>query len=448
MLVEFSLGNFRSIKEIQTLSFVATAINEHQNHCFEAGNKLKLLKTAGIYGANGSGKSNLVKGLWLMQHFMLASFGDKKKIAAQIEPFLFNTETRNAPTFFQIIFIIDHKKYRYGFEIQKGVIQSEWLFGTAEKNEAVYFTRENQEFSINKNRFKEGSGLEIKTSERNLFLNVAEEFNGDIAKVILEFLGNKISVLRNNNSMAESIDLQNISLSFLEDETKKQTLMQLFNWADEGTLDLIPVNSEDYLQEKMGFKGSSEAMLNNSINDLIQNPDSNFFESIIMNGGLESMGFAGLQSVKKVLNKEGGLEKTISIDFENEASEGTKSILKYAGLILMSLERGNCLVFDEFDAKLHPILTKKIIELFNSHQNKNAQLFFVTHDTNLLNNALLRRDQIYFAEKNKQDATEIYALSDIKGTRNDATFEKDYIKGKYGAIPYIGDISKLFSRQN
>ena len=111
--------------------------------------------------------------------------------------------------------------------------------------------------------------------------------------------------------------------------------------------------------------------------------------------------------------------------------------------IYSAIKNNEVLVIDEFDAKFHPLITQKIIELFNSKENKGAQLIFVTHDTNLLSSSLLRRDQIDFVEKDKYGASHLYSLAEIKGVRKDASFEKDYIHGKYGAIPFLGNFSKL-----
>ena len=131
---------------------------------------------------------------------------------------------------------------------------------------------------------------------------------------------------------------------------------------------------------------------------------------------------------------------------DSQESDGTLKFFNYSGAILDALEEGGTLIIDEFDARLHPLLTQKLVKMFNSpvSNKKNAQLIFVTHDTNLLDNSLLRRDQIYFTEKNKRSETVLYSLADFKGIRNDASYEKDYIKGKYGAIPFLGNFEKLF----
>ena len=136
-------------------------------------------------------------------------------------------------------------------------------------------------------------------------------------------------------------------------------------------------------------------------------------------------------------------------NLDRHESEGTKKLFYLAGPLLDTLSKGRTLVIDELDARLHPLITCVIIHLFNSNETnrQNAQLIFTTHDTNLLSNEIFRRDQLWFAEKNRQGATDLYSLVEFK-IRNDASFEKDYIKGKYGAIPFLGDISQLLGDNN
>jgi hypothetical protein len=127
-------------------------------------------------------------------------------------------------------------------------------------------------------------------------------------------------------------------------------------------------------------------------------------------------------------------------------SEGTKKMFEISPAIFQSLEQGSVLIIDEFDARFHPLLSRKIVELFNSPSNLAAQFIFATHDTNLLSPQLLRRDQICFVEKDKQGASHFYSLADFKGVRNDASYEKDYIAGRYGAIPFLGDFQTLLEK--
>ena len=217
MLIEFSVNNFRSIKDMQTLSFLATAINAHEKtNVFAVTENTRLLKSTCVYGANGSGKSNLIKAMWAMLGFVKAPFEDRKKFNEHIQPFKLSTATRNEGSFFQIVFIVEAKTYRYGFVYLNGEIVSEWLFGTANKNEVAYFTREGNNIFTNRERFKEGIGLESKTREDTLFLNAVYAFNGRITALIRTFL-DQILVIRGFESSFEKT-LKDFSRTVLKEK--------------------------------------------------------------------------------------------------------------------------------------------------------------------------------------------------------------------------------------
>lgn len=402
MIVEFSVKNYKSIKDLQTVSFVAAPIvskykNVDTDNIFQATEKDILLKTVGLYGANGSGKSNLVNALQAMTLFVKQSFNNDKLGSEIVIPFSYDSQTLHSPTFFQIVFFLSGKKYRYGFEVLGNTVVTEWLFGTAQKNEVVYFTRENNKIDINKTQFSEGIGAEKKTRPTSLFLNVADALNGQIAESVKTYLTDYIIVSSND------LSFRDLSMRYLENQADKQALLQLLNYADLGIRDVAKVDIPDSLPE------SVKKSLGN-----------------------------GLVSIRQ---GENGL---INAPFDLTESEGTKKFFNYSSLLLMALKTGKAVILDEFDAQFHPLLSKKIIELFHAPTNlKSAQLLFVTHDTHLLDARLMRRDQIYFVEKNQKGESSFYSLADFKGIRNDASFEKDYIKGKYGAIPFLGNFEQL-----
>ncbi len=437
MLIEFSVSNFRSIKDMQTLSFLATAMNEHEKtNVFQATDKVRLLKSTCIYGANGSGKSNLVKALWAMISFIKAPFEDRRKFDEHIQPFKLNTFTLNEGSFFQIVFIIDGKTYRYGFVYLKGKIMSEWLFGTANKNEVEYFTRDGKEFNINKERFKEGIGLESKTREDNLFLNVVFEFNGKIAGVVRNYL-NIFFVIRGSDRVIEN-ELREYSHQALEDENTKKELFPFLQTAD---ADIFNLKLNDEFDLRRAIEAKFGVTINNNEN-ITDKLDIIIDKSSLNGGGIGSLN--QVISQRKIFDENGQEVGLVNFDFEEEASEGTKKIFNFTGVFVKLIKSGGTIIIDEFDARFHTSLTKAIVKLFNSEKNKAAQLCFVTHDTNLLDNDLLRRDQIYFAEKNQRGETSVYSLNEIKGVRNDSSLEKDYIKGKYGAIPFIKNLNSIF----
>ncbi len=400
MIIEFSVANFRSIKEMQTISFVAASIVSQnkeidKNNLVEIDKNLSLLKTIAIYGANASGKSNVIKAMAVFFKFLRKTI-DNEEIGQEIEPFILNIIPplhKPAPIYFQIIFLVDNIKFRYGFEYLRGdedfegEVISEWLFGTPQKNEVYYFKRENNKIEINKKQFPEGIGLENKTKKTHLFVNICSEFNGDIANYLRNNLMNYVCVIK----PVEFQQIENNNIAKVAMPKYKQFVLALLKYAD------------------------------------IDISDFSLFKNKIY--------------TKKNILKENS--KTYLYDFEEMESTGTQKIFHYAFTLYDILENNALMIIDELDAQLHPLLTRKIVQLFNSKANTGAQLVFVTHDTHLLDKDLLRRDQIYFTEKNKQGETQCYSLADFNNIRNDASYEKDYIKGKYGAIPFLGDFEAL-----
>ena len=414
MLVEFSVANFRSIKDKQTLSLMAGPIvskeeKVDENNVMETPAGIRLLKSIAIYGANASGKSNLVKAMLRMLNFVDKSFQDEDNIHG-FEAFALDEEYEREPLFFELVFLVKGMMYRYGFEITGHKVTAEWLFGPAKKNEVAYFTRTGNTIDVNKTSFREGADLtENKTRDTTLFLNVVHAFNGPIAKEIKDFLRFSIVITTGLNDAV----IRNHTLQLLQEEQMKRQILKLMKSADFGLEEInhVDVNEVKFPDNPPPVSGDRK--------------DSEKQDFVLL-------------SLRKIKNAdEGGLP--LAFMFDQFESEGTKRFLTYAGPIIERLQSGGVLVIDEFDARLHPTLTRRIVELFNSkeHNPKNAQLIFVTHDINLLDSSLLRRDQIYFAEKNSAGETSLYSLINVGGVRNDASYEKDYMKGKYGALPYL-----------
>ena len=199
------------------------------------------------------------------------------------------------------------------------------------------------------------------------------------------------------------------------------------------------------LNDEFDLRRAIEAKFGITINNNENITDK--LDIIIDKSSLNGGGIGSLNQVisqRKIFDENGQEVGLVNFDFEEEASEGTKKMFNFTGVFVKLIKSGGTIIIDEFDARFHTSLTKAIIKLFNSEKNKAAQLCFVTHDTNLLDNDLLRRDQIYFAEKNQRGETSVYSLNEIKGVRNDSSLEKDYIKGKYGAIPFIKNLNSIF----
>ncbi|MEH1801436.1 MAG: ATP-binding protein [Nostoc sp.] len=423
MLIEFSIGNYRSFKEQVTFSMVAANLvakdkKLDENNVFEIENDLKLLKSAAIYGANASGKSNLATGLNFMRWFMINSSKETQSTERiGVEQFKLSTETEDKPSFFEIVFLINGKRYRYGFEVTIENVVSEWLFYVPKIKETRLFERKLNKITVSK-RFK-ADGIQQKTRHNALFLSVSAQFNVEIAEIILDWLTNRVKIA----SGLDDSGYQRYTVSCLTNNKNKDEIFQLLKKLDLGFSDVKVKESEitaDFLPKEL--------------------PDE--IKNYIIKNGMAKV--TSVQTTHQKFNGEGNPVSTEIFDLDNQESEGTQKVFALAGPLVDTLKNGKILIIDEFDARIHALISRAIVELFNSNETNpnNAQLIFMTHDTNLLNNKLFRRDQIWFTEKNRYGATDLYSLAEYK-IPDDAPFESDYIQGRYGAIPYIGNLNHL-----
>jgi uncharacterized protein len=426
MLIEFEVGNFLSFNKPVRLSMVAaTPVKEFlTENTFEA-LKFRLLKSCAIYGANASGKSNLLEAMSFMRDFILGSAKETQSIEPiYISPFKFDTIAENGPSRFQMIFILGNQQHRYGFEVDRKMVRSEWLFQNDGKKEKPLFLRQKDNIEVMRN-FEEGKGLEQRTRDNALFLSIVDQMNGPTAKNILQWFS-RFRVIEG----LKDERYEKFTIKMLQDQNTRPLILDLIRSADLGIED-FKVDEEDLNVD--AFKVLNEEFRKKIIDEIGSNKHfrlSTFHPKFTEN----------VRSGSAIL------------DFKSEESEGTKKFFRLAGPILNCLRKGRIVVIDELDAKLHPLLTRAIISLFHNPKvnTRNAQLVFGTHDTNLLCYGNFRRDQVWFTEKNHQAATDLYSLVEIKlpkGTkvRNDASFEKDYIHGRYGAIPFIGNFGKLLN---
>jgi len=422
MIIEFTVGNFLSFKEKKTLSLKATSITEYKDSTFTFG-KNKLLKSVVLYGANSSGKSNLIKAMSIMKLIVMTSVEKSSISKNKVIPFLLNTKTENLPSFFEVVFLIGKTRYRYGFELDSAVVYGEWLFELKGKKEIPLFIREKDGIGITED-FEEGDGLESKTRDNALFLSVTDQFNGIVSGKIIKWFNNwaTISGLRHEN-------YRGVTFSLLEKKKSKAKLLEFFKDLDLG-FNEIKLRKEKFKKHLLP-------------NDL----PSEILEDIVSD--LQGKTIARIETIHKKFDEDGECIGEVSFDLRERESSGTNKVIDISGPIFDTLIDGGILVIDELDAKLHPLMTAAITNLFNSpeYNLKNAQLIFATHDTNLLSYGHFRRDQIYFLEKDKYEATDLYSLIEYKEDdakiRKDRSFEKDYITGRYGAIPFIGNFDKL-----
>jgi uncharacterized protein len=440
MLIEFSVNNYLSIKDPITFSMVAsTAVKELEdpkeglnNIFWDRSDKNKYLKSAVIYGANGSGKSNLLSAINFYRRFILSSSNDRQA-DDKIEtiPFLLSSETENSPSSFEMVFILDSIRFRYGFEVTTNTENS--------NKESSYFTRENQEIKVFNKSFKEGKGLENKTRPNALFLSTVAQLNGEVSNKIQNWLKTNINVISGLEDATTGYTIGR----FQEQKEFREKIINFFKLINLGIEDIkIEETALDNLSKISPKKREDE-----KITALIQELQKELKERMKKAGDAKEI---IINAFHKKFDEANKLIDTIALDFELE-SKGTQKLFGLLGPWFDSLEKGKILIVDELDSRLHTKLTTELLKIFHSNINtKNSQLIFASHDTNLLRNDLFRRDQIWFTEKDDSGATDLYSLVEYKinqatSVRNDASFEKDYLIGKYGAIPYFGNIQKFLN---
>jgi AAA15 family ATPase/GTPase len=429
MLIEFSVKNYRSFKEKQTFSMKAspydkdTTADEENARRRQIG-KLYLLPAAAIYGANSSGKSNLLSAMRIMRKIILTSVKMNSADRLPVDQFALDENSLEAPTEFEVLFYMEEKIYRYGFAYTRDEIRKEWLYEKLKVREQSLFIREGSTLTISKN-FKEGEGKADMVSSNRLFLSLIDLLNGEISKKIINWFKhfNVISGSFNKNFRDYSIEL------LLKNDGKPRASKLFLKQMDLGFSELNP-----------GEQDIDESIFPPNVPQKVK-------ENFLKEHANEKMHF--LESAHTFRRKDGTTSQKL-FDTEEMESEGTLKILDLSGPIIDTLANGYTLVIDELDAQLHPLLTQRIIQIFNSQKGNphNAQLIFATHDTNLLRNKILRRDQIWFVEKDKTDEfsrlkslsdIEIYDKNDYRKVRRDRIFEKDYFDNLYGALPDVGE---------
>lgn len=432
MLLEYNFQNFKSFKDLNSLSMIGVrSFKEHEPDNIIRFNKEKILKTAAVFGNNASGKSNLVKGLQTMKQLVKSSFRDAliDNSNLNIEKFLLNSESEKLNTLFEVVFIHDNIKYRYGFEIGINSIKKEWLYHTTTK-EIRLFKRENNEFTINKTSFKEGLNLETKTRSNVLFLSLVAQFNGEISNKVIDWF--------NDINFISGIDDKRYAFYTIHrlknDNNFNKWLALIIR-----TLEISNITIEE--------TDFSEA----DLKEILKKSNDKKFKKV-----LEALTNLRDENTKKIqistwhkkYDKNNLLIDSIPFDFETQESEGTKKFIHLLGPWYDTLKNGKILIVDEIDSRLHTKLTQRLIELFHKYNEKSAQLIFTSHDTALLDKELFRRDQIWFSEKDQFGTSNLYSLADFKAesVRKTSSYYKNYLNGKYGATSFFeinDEITKL-----
>ena len=421
-LLRFTVENYRSIADRKTMVFTPTAIKDTPLSNIAMNGNIPFLRTTAIYGANSSGKSNFIHGISEMIKIILSSVKMNDKEELPNDPFVLNKTNVDKPTLYEAVFITNGVRYRYGFSNTEKQICDEWLIRIEPSgSESKLFVRTLDGIGVNENLFPEGKDLEERTNDNRLFLSLVGQLGGKVSNTIIGFFKGGINVLSGLNTASYN----SFTKYFLNKQLPGCDDMKKF-----------------FGRVQLGFKDVVSMVREFDINDLPDDLPEEMKKNIIkeLSGNKEIKIF----SSHGIYDNNGNLIDTKKFDFDEMESAGTKKLFDIAGPIFNTLNDGKVLVIDELDAKMHPLISQELVSLFNDPTRNihGAQLIFTTHDTNLLSSHLLRRDQIWFTEKDSKECTDIYNMMQIvlpDGTkpRGDGNLERNYIRGRYGAIPYI-----------
>lgn len=430
MLAQFTVENFLSFKDETVFSMLAADEEPHRNHIIKngRGKKISLLRAAALYGANASGKSNLIKAITFARNLIVN--GTQSGQMLNVIPFKLSRETLERPSRFEFIFKQAGIVYSYGFKLNSNRILEEWLFATQQNKEELCFKRKTsarEKVSVQFGDFlteKNTNGKEflefiaLGTRPNQLFLTEGADKNVGTIKPVFDWFQTMLVILyadSANNTLALDIANNKQLISFIT---------SFLQSVDTG-IDKVKVEATLLDHNKMY-------------------PVDEFFRDFATYGFTENLNIIrrGDQRVRIELKTEHRSENEISIEFYlEEESEGTQRLMHLLPTLFEVQNTEKVIFIDELDRRLHPLLSRTFVEAALAGKKK-SQMIFTTHDTNLLDLDLLRRDEIWFVEKDKSGASHLYSLAEFK-LRPDLPIQKGYLQGRFGAIPFIGDLSRL-----
>lgn len=400
-LIEFSVENFKIFKKKVVFSMFA----RKSEHTFDS-NGENLLKTSLIYGPNASGKSTLFQAFALLRNGIISSANNPEGSILPYQPFTLSS-AEDKPIFCEVVFSVGKKIFKYNFSILKNEIHTENLFEIlSAKKEKEYLIRKKQNIKVFSDFRSSQDVAEVKTRKEVLFLSAASQWNNELAMQIVEGFKNinVISVSDGENYREYTINL------FKTDGGKKDKILDFLKKADfcieSGSVEKMKL--PEFARKQMSVVGT---------NDIPNEVDIIFFEH-------------------NKFDTKGTKVGTAKFNIRDE-SAGTQKFFDVLGPIVDTLENGKVLLVDEFDNSLHPYLTKFILDLFEINNPNNAQLIVTTHDTSLLSRKEFNKEQVWFTEKDKFGAGNLFSLAEFKTQRNDTEFSQKYLEGRFGALPFI-----------
>ena len=429
MLIEFKVTNFRSIHTTQTLSMVGKTSTElKEQNTFGSGlpSLPNLLRSIVIYGPNAAGKSNMIRAMRFMHKFVLSSQTLQEGQNIDVVPFLLNSKSSTEPSKFEVTFIHDKVRYQYGFAVNSARVLNEWFLAYPEGRPQQWFERkydsvkDSEDWSFGSKFSGPHQQRDIwkaSTRKNALFLSTAIQLNNEQLKPAFNWFLQKLAVI-----LPSGVTNLRFSVEQCASEDGKNKIMEFMNSADITILG-IELKKISFPPDELQF-GSLNIPQMGLLNmpQVIRNRQGREFTDV------------------KFLHKAIDTGEVVSFDFSDE-SDGTKKLFAFAGPLLDVLAKGRILFVDELDTSLHPLMVRFLISLIHNPEiNKNnAQLVFTTHDTSILDTDIFRRDQVWFVEKDTESASShLYPLSDFSPRKGEA-LERGYLKGRYGALPFIGE---------
>lgn len=414
MLIEFRIKNFRSLRDEQVLSLVASTDKTLlDTHALDSGLKAAphLLKSAVVYGANASGKSNLIKALQYMRGVVLESAAlQPGQTFDRLHPFTLDAASGALPTEFEVTFVREGVRYQYGFAMTSQRIVREHLLVYKAFKPQRWFDRHFDPKS-GKDVYEFGPSLKGAknlwggaTRPNALFLSMAVQLNSEALRRVFDWFANRLVIFNEQSPLSPQFSVQ-----MLKQEVQRKAICEFLRAADVSIAD-IEVATKQAMVHSIRFD--------------------------LATGKREEE--AGEQAVDEVKFHHVTEHGTDVFDLMDESS-GTRNLLFLTGPILDILNKGLTLVVDELDTSLHTLLVQALVRLFHRPEANTggAQLVFTTHDTSLLDAyGLFRRDQIWFVEKRPDQSSSLYPLLDFSPRKNEA-LERGYLQGRYGALPFL-----------
>lgn len=427
MILQYSVKNYKVFKEKATISFIASnydkTTHEHDNVEYIAKKGLRVLRSAVVYGANAAGKTRVLESLAFFKRFIVNSSKESQQgQSIDVQPFLLSEATEHEPSEFEIIFLFDGTVFRYGFEATKEKVLSEWLFYKPDSFEFQVFYRDTVEGTLESHAkyFKKGTILKKENMVRDnaLMLSVAAQFNDEICTDVLNWFSKKLNIISSINEAG----YKGNTMKRINKQDCHEKMLNLIKFADFSIQDITSKTlREDDIKEDM------PAEMREYLLHKIRNEKAEIYTK-----------------TETTHNKYDASNKIVgrtTFSMDEDESHGTQKYFYLSGPILDTLESGGILFVDEFDARLHPNLVLKLFSLFNDPKMNRlgSQLIITAQNSIFLQSGLLRKDQIWFVEKDRFEAAHMYSLSDFKAqkVRASENFESNYLKGKYGAIPYL-----------